>query len=77
MTPSLSTARRLALAWGVHSAQPDDVASVAEMVERPCRFARDEGFAKPGDTILIGAGMPFGTPGTTTCCASRRSISLV
>ena len=24
-----------------------------------------EGFAKPGDTILISAGMPFGTPGAT------------
>jgi len=65
MTPSLSTARRLALAWGVHSAHTRDVASVAEMVERACQFARDEGFAKPGDTILISAGMPFGTPGAT------------
>lgn len=65
MTPSLSTARRLALAWGVHSAHTNDVASVAEMVERACKFARDEGFAKPGDTILISAGMPFGTPGAT------------
>jgi pyruvate kinase len=24
-----------------------------------------EGFAKLGDTILISAGMPFGTPGAT------------
>ena len=27
--------------------------------------ARTEGFAKPGDSILISAGMPFGTPGAT------------
>jgi len=65
MTPSVETARRLALVWGVHSVHTDDVADVAAMVERACHRARDEGFAKPGDTILISAGMPFGTPGAT------------
>ena len=65
MTPSLSTARRLALVWGVHSVQTPDVATVAEMVEHACQCAIAEGFAKPGDTILISAGMPFGTPGAT------------
>jgi len=65
MTPRIETARRLALVWGVHSVHTDDVADVAAMVERACHRARDEGFAKPGDTILISAGMPFGTPGAT------------
>lgn len=65
MTPSVATARRLALVWGVHSVHTDDVADVPAMVERACHRARDEGFAKPGDTILISAGMPFGTPGAT------------
>ena len=35
------------------------------MVENACNCARAEGFAAPGDTILISAGMPFGTPGAT------------
>jgi pyruvate kinase len=65
MTPSLSTARRLALVWGVHSVQTPDVATVAEMVEHACQCAIAEGFANTGDTILISAGMPFGTPGAT------------
>ena len=65
MTPSLATARRLALVWGVHSVQTPDVSRVAEMVENACNCARAEGFATPGDTILISAGMPFGTPGAT------------
>ena len=65
MTPDVATARRLTLVWGVHSVHTDDVADVAAMVERACHCARDEGFAKPGDTILISAGMPFGTPGAT------------
>jgi pyruvate kinase len=51
--------------WGVHSVQTPDVATVAEMVERACRSAVAEEFAKPGDAILISAGMPFGTPGAT------------
>jgi pyruvate kinase len=65
MTPSLETARRLALVWGVHMVQTPDVSDVAQMVDQACRCAIAEGFAKPGDTILISAGMPFGTPGAT------------
>jgi pyruvate kinase len=65
MTPSLETARRLALVWGVHSIMTPDVSTVSEMVERACQSAVQEEFAKPGDTVLISAGMPFGTPGAT------------
>ncbi len=65
MTPSIATARSLALVWGVHSVQTPDVSDVAEMVEHACRRSVEEEFAKPGDTILISAGMPFGTPGAT------------
>jgi len=65
MTPSIATARRLSLVWGVHSVRTDDVTDVATMVERACRCARDERLGKAGDTILISAGMPFGTPGAT------------
>ena len=65
MTPSLTTARRLSLAWGVHGVHTGDVADVAEMVNKAVMTVRDEGFAQPGDSILISAGMPFGTPGAT------------
>jgi len=65
MTPSVQTARHLALVWGVHSITTDDVKDVAEMVEHACRCAAEEGFALSGDSILISAGMPFGTPGAT------------
>lgn len=30
-----------------------------------CKTARDEGLARSGQTIVIAAGMPFGTAGTT------------
>jgi pyruvate kinase len=61
----VATARRLALVWGVHVVHTDDVADVAQMVENAVRSARDQGFARPGENILISAGMPFGTPGAT------------
>jgi pyruvate kinase len=65
MTPSLATARRLSLVWGVHSVHAKDVTNVEAMVDDACRVAREEGFAREGDTILVSAGMPFGTPGAT------------
>lgn len=66
ITPHLTTARRLALAWGVHSTVIEhDVADVDEMVEAACRTALEEEFAQPGDQVAIAAGMPFGQPGTT------------
>ncbi|MGH8772544.1 MAG: pyruvate kinase [Burkholderiales bacterium] len=65
MTPSLATARRLTLIWGVHSVQTRDIARVRDMVDDACETALRDGFAKPGDTIVITAGMPFGTPGAT------------
>jgi pyruvate kinase len=65
MTPRLATARRLALVWGVHALLTHDVADVTEMTDYACRAAQQEGFAASGDTIVISAGLPFGTPGAT------------
>lgn len=66
MTPELSTARRLVLGWGLHSSHaPGDIDNVPEMVSRACSLAKEQGFAKHGDTVLVAAGMPFGTAGTT------------
>ncbi|CAN7425810.1 pyruvate kinase [Pseudoduganella sp. LjRoot289] len=65
ITPNRDTARRLALAWGVHSTVSADVNSVDEMVAAACRTALREGFVKTGDQIAIAAGTPFGQPGTT------------
>ncbi|GAB2874311.1 pyruvate kinase [Pseudoduganella ginsengisoli] len=65
ITPNQETARRLALAWGVHSTVSTNVYTVDEMVAAACRTALAEGFVKPGDQIAIAAGTPFGQPGTT------------
>ena len=66
ITPELAVARRLALVWGVHSVHAQHgVKDVSEMVETGCALARSEGYAKAGDIVVIAAGMPFGTAGTT------------
>ncbi|MGH8808893.1 MAG: pyruvate kinase [Noviherbaspirillum sp.] len=65
ITPHLSTARKLALAWGVHTTVSPDVRNVDEMVAAACSTALKEGFAKPGDQVAIAAGMPFAESGTT------------
>ncbi len=65
LTGNTLTARRLILAWGVECFFTHDAASVEEMVDHACDMAKREGFAQRGQSIVITAGMPFGTPGAT------------
>ena len=65
MTPRLAVARQLALAWGVYPVLCHDVVDVLEMSDWACQTAKKEGLGQPGDTIVISAGVPFGTSGTT------------
>ena len=65
LTPNQTTARRLALAWGLHCVQTDDAIDFTDMVDKACHFARVEAFAEPGERLVITAGVPFGTPGST------------
>jgi pyruvate kinase len=43
----------------------EDAKDLNDMVERACSIARTEGFADPGQRIIITAGVPLGTPGAT------------
>ncbi len=65
LSPNLATARRLALAWGVHCVVTEEASDLDAMVARACRIAFREGFAKPGQRVIIVAGVPLGTPGAT------------
>jgi pyruvate kinase len=65
LTPSPDTARRLAIVWGVHAVVAKDADDIDDMVHRACTLSGTEGFAAPGDRIIIVAGVPFGTPGAT------------
>lgn len=65
MTPRLAVARRLALAWGVYPVLCHEVIDVLEMSDWACQTAKKEGLGQAGETIVISAGVPFGTSGTT------------
>jgi len=65
LTPSLKTARRVGLLWGAHAVRTRDIANFEEMVGKAKRMALRHGLAKGGDRIVVIAGVPFGTPGST------------
>ena len=65
LTPIPATGRRLALVWGLHCVLTDDPFDLDDMVEKACRIAYQEGFATPGEQVIISAGVPLGTPGAT------------
>ena len=65
LTPSLITARRLVVGWGLCCVHSADASGFTDMVDRACRAAADRGIALSGDRLVITAGVPFGTPGAT------------
>ncbi len=65
LTASPAMARRLALVWGVHCVVAQDARDVDDMVDRACRIAHAEGWARPGQRVIVVGGVPFGTPGST------------
>ncbi len=65
LTPSPRIARRLALLWGAHAVPTRDIGSFEEMIAKGKRMALRHGFGKAGDKLIILAGVPFGTPGST------------
>jgi len=65
LTPKLETARRLGLLWGMHAVHTRDVESFEEMVAKAKRMALRHHIAAAGDRVVICAGVPFKTPGST------------
>jgi pyruvate kinase len=65
LSPIIQTARRLSVVWGLHCVVTGDASDLDDMVNRACRIVVSEGFGKPGDRIIISAGVPLGTPGAT------------
>jgi len=65
LTPDALVARQMALLWGAHSIQSEDINSYEEMVQLAATAVRREEFAKPGDLIVVVAGIPFGQSGST------------
>jgi pyruvate kinase len=65
LTPSLQTARRMAIVWGLYPVHTEDAHDMDDVVDRASEIARKEGFAEAGERVVIIAGVPLGTPGAT------------
>ncbi len=65
LTPLISTARRLVLAWGLHCVVTEEISRFKLAVVNAARAAREYGFATEKDKIVVTAGIPFGVAGST------------
>ncbi len=65
ISPIVAAGRKLSLVWGIHCVIAEDAHDQDDMVERACRIAFREGFAKAGQRVIVVAGVPLGTPGAT------------
>lgn len=57
--------RGLALSWGIYPTVAEKPESTDDMFDLATNIAKDKGYAKDGDLIIITAGVPVGERGTT------------
>ncbi len=65
LTPKFDTARKLTLAWGLHCAVTQEVERFKMAVVQAAKVARQVGFDGEDDKIVVTAGIPFNTAGST------------
>ena len=65
LTPKMETARRSGLLWGAYAVHTRDVESFEEMVAKAKRMVLRHHLAEAGDRVIVMAGVPFKTPGST------------
>ncbi len=65
LSPVVETARRLSLVWGLHCAVTEDAQDLDDMVDRACRIAVENRYARAGQRLIVTAGVPLRTPGAT------------
>jgi pyruvate kinase len=65
MTPDISAARRINLAWGITAVAVPDYATFEELDRNAREIAEKSADVQPGDTVLLTAGIPMGIRGGT------------
>jgi len=65
LTDNARTYRQLAMVWGVIPFLVPHCDTYEQMVALARQKLREHGLAKPGDRIVVTAGVPFDVPGTT------------
>ena len=64
-TPEIKTYYRLSVVWGVRPVVVENVGSTDEMIESAVKIAKEKGYVRSGDRVVITAGVPIGVPGST------------
>ncbi|WP_135076487.1 pyruvate kinase [Terasakiella sp. SH-1] len=65
LTYDTQIARALSLVWGVNAVVCPDATDMREMVQTALKVTSEKGLVETGDTVVITAGVPFGSAGTT------------
>lgn len=65
LTPMVGTSRKLCLVWGLHCVLTNEVGRFKLAVVSAARASRADGFADDTDKVVVMAGIPFNTPGST------------
>ena len=65
LTPNLQTERQLTLSWGVLPALVAPFSDTDEIFELARFWVLEHGLVGAGDRLIVTAGVPVGTPGTT------------
>ena len=73
LTPNLHIQRRLGLLWGTHTAASTFSEDFETAIIEAIAEIKNQSLAKPGQQIVVVAGMPFGIEGTTN---SMRVVTL-
>jgi len=72
LTPSSDIYSRLILCWGIYPIKIPMPSTLEEMFVTARTLAKDLGLARPGDLIVITAGIPAGQAGTTNMLKVER-----
>ncbi len=65
LTQQLGVARRLAIMYGVHAVHIGHMKDFAEAVDKAIEQAKQQELAVEGQSLVLTAGVPFGSPGST------------
>lgn len=60
-----STVKKLTLSWGVYPFKTEELADTDDMITRSRKVALETGLVRPGEKIVVTAGIPFRVPGST------------
>ena len=65
LSAHLKSLRQLTLFWGIRGIRMEPIEESEDMVEEAIRVTIANGYLDQGDLVVVTAGTPYGTPGTT------------